>query len=130
MTKASWVPVFRTSIRNKLIAFLLAAVMVPLATSIVITYWYTKDSIAKERIGVTAALLVQGRENIRHYMDTIHQATLSVYNDAKLNEAIETGATDYMSDKETYRALMHMANVMPDITRCTCTSIWQNSPTC
>ncbi|RKN85629.1 sensor histidine kinase [Paenibacillus ginsengarvi] len=106
---------FRTSIRNKLIAFLLAAVTVPLATSIIITYWYTKDSIAKERIGVTAALLVQGRENIRHYMDTIHQATLSVYNDAKLNEAIETGATDYLSDKETYRALMHMANVMPDI---------------
>ncbi|MEF3302309.1 sensor histidine kinase [Paenibacillus sp. GYB003] len=103
------------SIRNKLIAFLLAAVIVPLATSIVITYGYTRASIARERIDVTAALLVQGRENIRHYMDTIHQATLSVYNDAKLNEVIETGATDYMSDKETYRALMHMSNVMPDI---------------
>ncbi|TMV47531.1 sensor histidine kinase [Paenibacillus mesophilus] len=106
---------FRTSIRNKLIAFLLAAVIVPLSTSIFLTYWYTKRTITQERIGVTSALLVQGRENIRHYMDTIHQTTLAVYNDAKLNANIETGATDYLSDKETYRALMHMANVMPDI---------------
>lgn len=106
---------FRTSIRNKLIAFLLIAVVVPLATSIVINYGYTKQTITRERIDVTAALLAQGKENIRHYMDTIHQATLSVYNDAKLNAIIETGATDYLSDQETYRALMHMANVVPDI---------------
>ncbi|GAA3401938.1 sensor histidine kinase [Paenibacillus hodogayensis] len=106
---------FRTSIRNKLIAFLLAAVIVPLATSIAINYGYTKKTITQDKIEVTSTLLAQGKENIRHYMDTIHQATLSVYNDAKLNAIIETGSTDYLSDQETYRALMHMANVMPDI---------------
>lgn len=106
---------FRTSIRNKLIAILLAAVIVPLSTSILITYGYTKRTVTQERIGVTSALLVQGKENIKHYMDTVHQATLSVYNDEKLNGIILSGATDYMSDKETYRALMHMTNMTNDI---------------
>lgn len=106
---------FRTSIRNKLIAILLAAVIVPLSTSILITYGYTKQTVTQERIGVTSALLVQGKENIKHYMDTVHQATLTVYNDEKLNSIILSGATDYLSDKETYRALMHMTNTASDM---------------
>ncbi|MFC3768585.1 sensor histidine kinase [Paenibacillus sp. GCM10012303] len=106
---------FRTSIRNKLIAILLAAVVVPLSTSILITYGYTKQTVTQERIGVTSALLVQGKENIKHYMDTVHQATLTVYNDEKLNSIILSGATDYLSDKETYRALMHMTNAASDM---------------
>lgn len=106
---------FRKSIRNKLIAILLAAVIVPLSTSIFVTYGYTKRAVTEDRIRSTSALLFQGRENIKHYMETINQTSLSVYNDASFNLILQTGATDYISEQETYRALVHMANVMPDI---------------
>lgn len=70
---------FRTSIRNKLMGLLMAATVIPIATSIVFSYSYTKNSVTKESIRENANLLALGKSNVLNYMNNINQISMSVY---------------------------------------------------
>lgn len=72
---------FKTSIRNKLMGLLLAATIIPIATSIFMSYVYTKKTVTEESIGRNLNLISLGKSNIENYMETINQTSLSVYND-------------------------------------------------
>jgi two-component system sensor histidine kinase YesM len=71
---------FRNTIRNKLMLLLLIATILPIATSMVISYTATKRSISEEAYEKNARLLSLGRTNLLNYMQNINQKSLAVYN--------------------------------------------------
>jgi two-component system, sensor histidine kinase YesM len=71
---------FRSSIRNKLIAFLLVATIVPFGTSIIITYFHTKESLKNQIVQENSNLLYQGKVNLEGYLNELNGLTLSLYN--------------------------------------------------
>ncbi|MCR8633370.1 cache domain-containing sensor histidine kinase [Paenibacillus radicis (ex Xue et al. 2023)] len=105
----------RNSFRNKLIVFLLAATIMPISTSIVITYYFTKQAVSNETIQSNSNLIYQGKTNIMNYLKAIEQNSLNVYNDNTLYTIIENGDTDYLSYNETVRGLQTIVNSVKEI---------------
>ncbi|WP_337100820.1 cache domain-containing sensor histidine kinase [Paenibacillus sp. YIM B09110] len=68
------------TIRNKLMLLLLAATILPIATSMIISYNATTGSITEEAISKNKQLLSLGKTNIMNYMSNINQKSLAVYN--------------------------------------------------
>ncbi|MGO4545257.1 sensor histidine kinase [Paenibacillus sp. 2TAB23] len=68
------------TIRKKLMLLLLAATILPIATSMVISYNATTKSITEEAIAKNNRLLSLGKTNIMNYMNNINQKSLAVYN--------------------------------------------------
>ncbi|WP_182301655.1 cache domain-containing sensor histidine kinase [Cohnella cholangitidis] len=71
---------FRNTIRNKLMLLLLIATILPIATSMVISYNSTKRSISEEAYEKNARILSLGKANLQSYMQNINQKSLAVYN--------------------------------------------------
>lgn len=71
---------FRNTIRNKLMLLLLIATVLPIVTSMVISYNSTKRSITEEAYEKNARLLSLGKANLQNYMQNINQKSLAVYN--------------------------------------------------
>ncbi|MEK8126920.1 histidine kinase [Paenibacillus filicis] len=105
----------RNSIRNKLILFLLAATILPLCTSIVVTYLVTEQKVMRETIQTNSNLIYQGKTNLVNYLEGIKQASLLVYNDTSFFTVIEEGATTYNSRGEIVRGLQSIANTIKEI---------------
>jgi two-component system sensor histidine kinase YesM len=105
----------RTSIRNKLIVFLLAATIIPICTSIIITYFFTKQTVSNESIQSNSNLIHQGEINIMNYLKVLEQSSLMVYNDIPLYTIIENGNTDYISISEIYRSLQSITSSVKEI---------------
>ncbi len=76
------IPVIKKSIRNKLIVLLLVTTIVPFGSSIIITYFYTKEYLKNQAIQENSNLLYQGKLNLESYINEINQLTLSLYNNA------------------------------------------------
>ncbi|SHM78032.1 cache domain-containing sensor histidine kinase [Gracilibacillus kekensis] len=70
----------RNSIRNKLIVLLLAITIIPFGTSILITYFYTKESLKDQFIEENVNLLYQGGRNVESYINDLKDLTMSFYN--------------------------------------------------
>ncbi|MRX73885.1 HAMP domain-containing protein [Bacillus lacus] len=89
----------KTSIRNKLIVLLLLITIIPFGSSIVITYFYTKDSLQEQVVQENVNLLYQGKVNLRGYMDELNGLSLSLYNNPQfLNLLISSDRSDpYMT---------------------------------
>lgn len=68
------------TIRKKLMLLLLAATILPIATSMIISYNATTKSITEEAIAKNNRLLSLGKTNIMNYMNNINQKSLAVYN--------------------------------------------------
>ncbi|MCA0756186.1 sensor histidine kinase [Paenibacillus sp. N4] len=68
------------TIRKKLMLLLLAATILPIATSMLISYNATTKSITEEAIARNNRLLSLGKTNILNYMNNINQKSLAVYN--------------------------------------------------
>jgi two-component system, sensor histidine kinase YesM len=81
----------RGSIRNKLIVFLLIATILPIVTSIVITYVYNKETVKETTIRENSNLLFQGKTNLIHYFTILDKATLTAYSDYKMFNILLTG---------------------------------------
>ncbi|MCL6456899.1 MAG: sensor histidine kinase [Gorillibacterium sp.] len=75
---------FRTSIRNKLIFFLLIAMLIPITISIVVSYLFIRNTVYNEAEQNNTVLLFQGKTNIENYLSNLKKATLAVYNDPDL----------------------------------------------
>jgi two-component system sensor histidine kinase YesM len=105
----------RSSIRNKLIVFLLAATIVPISTSIIITYFFTKQTVSGEAVISNSNLIHQAETNILNYLKVVEQSSLTVYNDTVLYTIIENGDTDYLSNNEVTRGLQTIANSVKEI---------------
>lgn len=106
-------------LRDKLILFLLVSVVLPISISILITYFYTKESIKTDYIRENSNLIHQGAVNIQSYMSRINEATLLVYNDladdSSLFQLIQRDNHAYLEEREMYRNLQFIANSVKDI---------------
>ena len=71
---------FKTSIRNKLIALLLVTTIVPFGMSIIITYFNTKEFLKNQVVQENSNLLYQGKVNLESYINKLNDLTLSLYN--------------------------------------------------
>ncbi|WP_159882519.1 sensor histidine kinase [Paenibacillus puerhi] len=105
----------RNSIRNKLILFLLAATLLPLSTSIIVTYLVTERQVIKETIQTNSNLIYQGKTNLVNYLEGIKQASLLIYNDTSLYGVVEEGAVSYISRSEIVRGLQSITNTIKEI---------------
>ncbi len=103
-----------TSIRTKMMLFLLAATLIPILASIFITYSLTTSKVTKETLKSNADLLFQGKTNLLNYMNAAQQATFIFYNDSKLFTILEDGIKDYKDDQEIYRGLMLLSYTVKD----------------
>ncbi|MDQ1910139.1 histidine kinase [Paenibacillus sp. GD4] len=106
----------KNSIRNKLILFLLVATILPIATSIWITYFFTKQNITAETIRQNSNLIFQGKTNIINYFNILQQTSLFPYTDEELYRAIENRlGWDYLSTAEVTRGLQRIAGTLREI---------------
>jgi len=109
----------RNSLRDKLILFLLASIILPISTSILITYGYTKESVKHYHIRETTNLIHQGAMNIMNYMNQANEASLLIYNNlsesSSLYQLIQDGSQTYLEDREMYRNLQFIANSLKEI---------------
>lgn len=70
----------KTSIRKRLIILLLLATIIPFGTSIIITYYHTKESFKDQVIQENSNLLFQGKVNLESYLAELNGLPLSLYN--------------------------------------------------
>ncbi len=70
----------KKSIRNKLIVLLLLTTIIPFGSSIVITYFHTKNYLEDQVVKENSNLLFQGRVNLENYINELNGLTLSLYN--------------------------------------------------
>lgn len=70
----------RNTIRNKLMLLLLIAMILPVATSMIISYSSTKKSISEEAYENNTLLLSLAQTNLMNYIQNINQKSLAVYN--------------------------------------------------
>jgi two-component system sensor histidine kinase YesM len=103
------------SIRNKMIVFLLAATLIPILASILITYSLTTSKVTKETLKSNADLLFQGKTNLQNYMNAAHQATFIFYNDSRLFDILQYGIKSYMDNKEIYRGMSLLSYTVKDV---------------
>ncbi|MEK3885103.1 histidine kinase [Paenibacillus sp. PL2-23] len=68
------------TIRQKLMLLLLAATILPIAVSMMISYQATTRSLTEDAIASNTRLLSLGKANVTNYMNTINQKSLAVYN--------------------------------------------------
>ncbi|KMJ59057.1 histidine kinase [Bacillus sp. LL01] len=71
---------FKKSIRNKLIVLLLIITILPFGTSIIITYYQTKEAFKDLVVQENSNLLYQGKINLQNYLAELNGLTLSLYN--------------------------------------------------
>lgn len=101
---------FKSSIRNKLIIFMLVATIVPFGTSIIITYFHTKESLKNQVVQENSNLLYQGKVNLESYINELNGLTLSLYNNPGFINFLKN------SDKENnYVTIGIITNVLQTI---------------
>ncbi|MBP1993447.1 cache domain-containing sensor histidine kinase [Paenibacillus eucommiae] len=105
----------RNSIRNKLIIFLLIATLIPIVTSMVVTYLFTKEKVTEETIKNNSSLIVQGKNNLITYLNGVVQTSLAIYSNERLYTMLDTKDIDYLSDKEISTALRVMSHSVKEI---------------
>jgi two-component system sensor histidine kinase YesM len=112
---------FRHSIRNKLILFLLIATLVPFTTSIVVSYIFTKDKVTEDTITNNSALISQAKMNLLNYLNGVVQASTTIYTGqyssvGYLYDILQTEREiDYMSDKVIKGGLQVMSHSVKEI---------------
>ena len=112
----------RHSIRNKLILFLLIATLIPFLTSLVVSYFFTKQKVTEDTLTYNSALLSQGKTNLVNYLDGVVQASSTIYTGIHLAELGQfydiiqsQREIDYMSDKVIKSGLQVMSHSVKEI---------------
>jgi two-component system, sensor histidine kinase YesM len=105
----------RGSIRNKLILFLLVATILPISTSIWITYFFTKSNITDETVQHNSNLIYQGKANLENYLNILNQTSLTVYNDIDFYRAIENKTRSYIESNEIVRGVQRISGSLREI---------------
>ncbi|MDP4098543.1 histidine kinase [Paenibacillus sp. P96] len=104
------------SIRFRLSAFMLAAVAIPLLLSMTITFLLTKQSLREQTTAENERLIFQGAANLEHYLQSVNQASIAVYNDPHFLSNLARSPNDYRAAAEIYTTLQTIRNTVPGIT--------------
>jgi two-component system sensor histidine kinase YesM len=110
---------FHNSLQNKLVLFLLFAIIIPILTSIIVTYNYTKSSVKKSYIEDNTTLLYQGSTNILNYLNRINQTSLLIYQDSRnersLYKIIEKEEISFADEQDMYVSMQFMMNSLAEV---------------
>ena len=105
----------------KLIVFLLVAITIPISTSILVTYHYTKSSIKDTYIANNSNVLYHGSQNVEHYLTKLNQASLLLYYDMRNEKSFHQIMTEsdftFVSHQNLFVNLNYMANTVTDLTQ-------------
>jgi two-component system, sensor histidine kinase YesM len=100
----------KKSIRNKLIVLLLLTTIIPFGSSIVITYFHTKNYLEDQVVKENSNLLFQGRVNLENYINELNGLTLSLYNNPDFMNYLR-----YSNNTNNYLTIGIVKNVMQTI---------------
>jgi len=107
------------SIRNKLIVFLLIAILLPMIISIFISYMYTRESLKNEFIRENSHTIYQGKRNMEEYLEQINNISLIVYNDiqdpASLYQIVSNNKRSFLMEREISQNLHSITKESKDI---------------
>jgi len=107
------------SLRGKLIVFLLLAIVVPMSASILISYFYTRESLKQEFIRENSHTVYQGKVNLAEYLELMNHISLTVYSNLQerdsLYNIVADGRTTFETDKDLYSALNSISAAHKDI---------------
>ncbi|MFD0697535.1 sensor histidine kinase [Paenibacillus sp. GCM10027628] len=106
---------FQSSVRHKLIALLLISTVVPIVSSIVITYIYTNESIKDRTIQENTRLLSEGKRNIANYLETVNNASLILYSIPAMDRILSKGVSDNQDESYIYTAMQLVSRAANDI---------------
>lgn len=81
---------FKHSIRNRLMALILLAAVIPAGVSVMFSYLYTKQSVTEQAVEQNRKLLTLGAANLDNYFQGINQRALSVYSGINVQSSFYT----------------------------------------
>ncbi|MFD1775906.1 sensor histidine kinase [Paenibacillus rhizophilus] len=81
---------FKHSIRNRLMALVLLAAVIPAGVSVMFSYLYTKQSVTEQAVGQNRKLLTLGAANLDNYFQGINQRALSIYSGINIQSSFYT----------------------------------------
>jgi len=120
----------RGSIRNKLIVFLLIAIILPIAASIFLSYTYTKHSLKIEAIRENSNALRQGTTGFVNLLNQINNISLYAYNNIQEAESLYglllRGRSDFIIENELYAGLHAIEQSEKSIQQVYLYSEWAN----
>ncbi len=104
-----------TSVRYKLIALMLISIVIPTTASIVVTYFYTKESVKERTIMENTRLLSEGKSNISNFLGAVNNASLILYSNKKLDGILSNGVADPVDQSYVYTALQLVSKATKNI---------------
>lgn len=84
-----------------------------MATSIILTDRYTKNSLKNQAVDANQRLIVEGRENMLNYLSTIEKSTFTLYSNSTIESILDRGWSDYQSESSIMTA-MHLVSQSAD----------------
>ncbi|MGG4145202.1 sensor histidine kinase [Paenibacillus algorifonticola] len=107
--------ILRTSLRYQMIVFMLIATLIPIASSIAFTYFYTKESVKEQAITMNSKLISEGTTNLLNYMEVLNKASLILYNNKTLTSILSNGIKEEQSNAYVFTALQLVSKSAADI---------------
>src|ERR1700730_4638985 len=105
------------SIRKKLIIFLTLVTILPLGSSIAITYYQTTKSLNDQFVSKNYDLMTRGKEDITSYLESVSQITRGLYMYTPFMNVMSKGVSEDLinNQEEVRRMLIYLFNTRPEI---------------
>lgn len=94
---------------------MLFATIVPIVTTMIVSYSYTTHSMKERALEDTQNLLYQGQRNVTGVLEELSLGSLNVYSDAELYRQLQTGLEDFQTDSRVFAAMSYMKSSVPDV---------------
>ncbi|MEW9698151.1 sensor histidine kinase [Paenibacillus sp. SI8] len=106
-----------------MILFLLLATLIPFITSVVVSYFFTKQRVIEDTIASNAVLISQAKANIINYLNSVTQASLTIYTGQQVSKDTEPlynilqrqKEIDYISGKVIASGLQVMSHSIKEV---------------
>ncbi|NEW06974.1 HAMP domain-containing protein [Paenibacillus sp. SYP-B3998] len=95
----------QSSIRYKLIALMLISTLIPIAASITVTYFYTKESVKAQTVLENSRLITEGKTNLINYLERLNKASLIPYGNKTMETILSEGVTGYEDESYVFTTL-------------------------
>lgn len=105
----------KTSIRNKLFALLLLSTVIPIVTSIIITYFYNKESLKNRTIEENSLIINVGKTDLSNYVQSIINNSLSIYASPFMDRILSEQLPNYQLDSYVLASTQAIAHSTKDI---------------
>lgn len=106
-----------TSIRTKLIVFLLVPTLICIMATMYVSYSHTTKSLRDRAVDENKNLLYQGYKNINSLLQEINRMSLNVYSDGDFYRLLEAGYDDLSSDIAIYNSLSYISTSLPHLSQ-------------